>query len=131
MRKSFIDQPVQWYKDNKLLIGFIIIILSFVIGIYGKVLIFAKLYQPIELVTGISIYVFSWILTFVGAFIVGWRAVKRMQYRIHRQVKNTVKNTYAHAKSLPKKTAVYTKKLHKKGWDKLQKTSRRIYGRSK
>lgn len=114
MRKYLIDQPIQWYKDNKLMIGVVIVIISIILGFWGKVLIVAELYKPVELITGISVYAFSWLLLFVGVFIVGWRTVKRVHYRIHDHVKNTVKRTYHHAKRLPKKGYHYTRKLRKK-----------------
>ena len=126
MRSYLINQPLQWYKDNKLMIGVVIVIISFILGLYGKVLIVAKLYKPIELLTGISVYAFSWILLFAGAFIVGWRTVKRVHYRIHHHVKKTVKRTYHHAKKLPKKGYNYTKKLHKKSIDRIVTTSKAI-----
>lgn len=114
MKEYLIDQPVQWYKDNKLLIGIIIVILSFILGLYGKVLIVAKLFEPVELITGISIYAFSFVLLFIGVFLVGLRTVKMIQDRIQHHIKKTVKKTYHHAKRLPKKATHYTRKLHKK-----------------
>ena len=114
MREYLIDQPVKWYKDNKLMIGVVIVVISFILGFWGKVLIVAELYEPVELVTGISVYAFSWILLFIGAFIVGWRTVKRINYKINRHIKKTVKKTYHHARKLPRKGYHYTKKLHKK-----------------
>lgn len=135
MKGYLIDQPVQWYKDNKLMIGVVLIIISFILGFYGKVIIgkaiiLAKLYEPVEVFTGISIgiliWAFSWVLLFIGAFIVGWRTVKRIQFRIHHHVKRTVKRTYRHAKKLPGKSLNYTKKLHRKSMDRITTASKRI-----
>ena len=126
MREYLIDQPVQWYKDNKLMIGIIIVIISFILGIWGKVLIVAELYRPVELLTGISIYAFSFVLLFIGVFLVGWETVKMIQYRIHYHLKKTVKGTYHYTKELPKKSYHYTKNLHKKGIDRLASTSKTI-----
>ena len=41
MRAYLLHQPVQWYKDNKLMIGIVIVIISFILGFLGKVLIVA------------------------------------------------------------------------------------------
>ena len=115
MRKYLIDKPVKWYKGNKLMIGIIIVITSFILGFLGKAIIIAKLYKPVELLTGISIYAFSFVLLFTGAFLVGWETVKMAQYRIRHHVKETVKGTYHYTKGLPKKSI-----------DKLASTSKII-----
>jgi hypothetical protein len=117
-----IEQKIVWYKDKKLLAGFIVVILSIILGFYGKVLFIFKFYEPIYLITGLSIYAFSFILLFIGIFLVGWETVKMIQQRIHHHVKKTVKETYEQAKKLPKKGYNYTKELHKKGIDKITKT---------
>lgn len=122
MKEYLIDQPVQWYKDNKLMIGIVIVITSFILGIWGKVLIVSKLYKPVELITGISVYAFSWILLFLGAFIVGWRTVRRIRGRIHHHVKKT----YHHAKRLPGKGYHHAKKLHRRGMDRISTASKTI-----
>ena len=126
MREYFIDQPVQWYKDNKLMIGIVIVVISFILGLWGKVLIVAELYRPVELMTGISVYAFSWILLFLGAFIVGWRTVRRIHYRIHHHVKKTVAKTYNQAKKLPRKSYNHAKRLRKKGLDRIATASKTI-----
>ena len=56
------EQKIVWYKDKKLLAGFIVVILSIILGFYGKVLFIFKFYEPIYLITGLSIYAFSFIL---------------------------------------------------------------------
>lgn len=126
MKEYLIAQPMQWYKDNKLMIGIIIVVISFILGFWGKVLIVAELYKPVELITGVSVYGFSWILLFVGAAMVGWSTVKRINYMINRHIKKTVKKTYHHARKLPKKSYHYTKELHRKSMDRLATTSRAI-----
>lgn len=125
MREYLIGQPVQWYNDNKLMIGIVIVVVSFILGFWGKVLIVAKLYKPVELITGIQVYAFSWILLFLGAFIVGWRTVRRIQHRINHHVKNT----YRHAKNLPRKGYNHAKRLRKKGMDKISAASKRFTGK--
>ncbi len=117
-----IEQKIVWYKDKRLLAGFIVVISSIILGFYGKVLFIFKFYEPIYLITGLSIYAFSFILLFIGIFLVGWETVKMIQQRIHHHVKHTVKRTYHHAKELPKRGYRYTKELHKKGIDKIAKT---------
>ena len=101
---------IEWYKDKKLVAGVIIVVLSFVLGFYGKILFIVKFYEPIYLITGLSIYAFSFILMFFGVFLVGWGTVRTIQQRIHHHIKQT----YHHAKQFPKKSIQYTKELHKK-----------------
>lgn len=118
--------PILWWKDKKLLTGIILVILSFILGFYGKVIIIAKFYEPVQLITGISIYAFSFILLFLGAFLVGWETVKIIQSRIRYHVKKTAKTTYRHTKEFPKKGYRYTKELHRKGMERIAKTSKAI-----
>ena len=124
--KAITQKPVKWYTDNKFLIGVILVILSFVLGFYGKVLIFAKFYEPIQLLTGISIYAFSFVLLFLGAFLVGWRTIRMIKSRIYHHTQKTAKLTYNHARKFPKKAVDYTKKLHRESMDKINKKSRSI-----
>lgn len=118
--------PIIWWKDKKLLTGIILVILSFISGFYGKVLLIVKFYEPIYLITGLSIYAFSFVLLFMGAFLVGWETIKMIQYKIHHHVKRTVKETYEYSKGLPRKGYNYTKKLHKHGINKITKASKII-----
>ena len=102
-----------WWKDKKLVAGFILVLLSISLGFYGKGLVIVKFYKPVYLITGLSLWAFSWILLFLGIFLVGWETVKIIQMRIQNQIKKSAKDTYH-----------YTKKLHKNGIDKISKTSR-------
>ncbi|MBS3114132.1 hypothetical protein J4448_03450 [Candidatus Woesearchaeota archaeon] len=88
------EQKIVWWKDKKLLTGVILVISSFILGFYGKILLIAKFYEPIYLITGLSMWAFSFILLFAGVFLVGWETVRMIQYRIHHHVKRTVKGTY-------------------------------------
>ena len=97
------EQKIVWWKDKKLLTGVILVISSFILGFYGKILLIAKFYEPIYLITGLSMWAFSFILLFAGVFLVGWETVRMIQYRIHHHVKRTVKGTYEYTKTLPKK----------------------------
>ena len=128
------DMPIEWWKDRKLLAGIILVILSIVLGLYSKGLLglffanlFNKLYKPFYLLTGLSIYVLSWVLLFLGAFLVGWETVKMIQMRIH----SHVKKTYHYTKGLPKKGYEYTKELHKKSVNKITKTSKAVLNKIK
>ena len=111
-----------WWKDKKLLAGIILVLASIIVGFYGKALSIVKFYEPVYLITGLSIWAFSWILMLLGIFIVGWENVKMIQNRIKHHVKKTVKNTYDQAKDLQEKGYRYTKRLHKKSMNKLSKT---------
>ena len=112
--KQSAGKQVKWWKDKRLLAGVILIVLNLVLGIYGKVLIVTKFYEPFYLITGLSVYAISWILLLLGVFLVGWETVKIIQMRIHHHIKKTVKGTYQYTKNLPKKSYDYTKELHKK-----------------
>lgn len=119
-------KPIVWWKDKKLLAGIALVFLSTVLSFYGKGLFIIKFYEPVYLLTGLSIWVFSWILLLLGIFLVGLETVKMIQQRIHYHVKHTIKKTYHHVKELPKKGYHYTKELHRKGFDKIVKTSKAI-----
>ena len=132
------EQKLIWWKDKKLLAGVILVISSIILGFYGKGLFIVKFYEPVYLITGLSIWAFSWVLLFAGVFLVGLETVKMIQQRIHHHVRETVKGTYHHAKELPRKGYNYTKKgyhytkeLHKKGVDKITKTSKAIVEKMK
>ena len=103
-----------WWKDLKLLTGVILVLLSIILGFYGKGLFIVKFYEPVYLITGLSIWAFSWVLLLLGVFLVGWETVKMIQQRIHHHVRKTVKETYHYTKGLPKRGYRYTKGLHKK-----------------
>ncbi len=119
------QKPIIWYKDKKLLTGFILVLLSIILGFYGKVLFIIKFYEPIYLITGLSVYAFSFILLFLGIFLVGWETVRLIQQRIHHHVKRTIEKTYHYSRKLPKRSYNYTKELHRKGIDKIAKTIRK------
>ena len=108
------QKPIIWWKDIKLLTGFILVLLSIILGFYGKGLFIIKFYEPVYLITGFSIWAFSWVLLFLGVFLVGWETVRMVQQRIHHHVKKTVRETYHYTKGLPRKGYDYTKKLHKR-----------------
>lgn len=124
------ERAIKWYQDRKLMIAFIIIILSFVLGFYGKALIIIKFYQPIYVITGISIFAFSWVMLFVGIFMVGWSTVKRMQEEINQNVKIAAKKTYYQAKyqatNIPRNATKITIGMHRKSVDKIKSTSKAI-----
>ena len=113
------EKIVTWFRSKKFVIGFSLVILSFMLGFYGKVLFIARFYEPFYLITGLSIFAFSWVLLFLGAFLVGRETVKTMQDKINQSVKKGVKDTYQYTKKLPKRGYDYTKELHKKGADKI------------
>lgn len=117
MNQSYKEKQIILWRDIKFIVGVILIILSIILGFYGKGLLglyVIKLFKPVYLLTGLSIYALSWILLFLGIFLVGWETVKMIRYQIHHHVRETVKKTYHHAKQLPRKGYHYTKKLHRK-----------------
>ena len=123
------EKPIILWKDAKFLIGVVLVIVSFILGIYGKGLlgvyitkVVLKIYEPFYLITGLSVYAVSFLLLFLGIFLVGWETVKMIQYRIRHHVKKTVRSTYHYTKGLPRKGYEYTKELHKKSMDKIKKS---------
>lgn len=115
------QSQIIWWRDLKLFTGVILVILSFILGFYSKIYVVAKIYEPISVITGLSVYALSWIMLFFGAFIVGWETVKLIQQRISHHVKHTVETTYHHAKNLPKSGYHYTRELHRKGMEKIRR----------
>src|SRR3989338_5052661 len=114
-------EDIKWWKDAKLLTGVILVVLSFVLGFYGKLLFIVKFYEPVYVITGLSIFAFSWVVLFIGVFLVGWETVKMIQNRIHHHVTHTARRTYHHASQLPRRGYDYTKKIHRKVWPASKK----------
>ena len=110
--------PLVWWKEKKLVAGILLVVVSFVLGFYGKILIVAKYYEPIEVITGFSVWAFSWVLLFFGAFLVGRETVILVQKKIQSQMKETAMATYE-----------YTRKIPKKSYDQMMKTSKSIKDR--
>ena len=125
--KSQDKEKIVWYKDLRFLAGITLIILSIIIGEFGKVLSIIKFYEPVYLITGLSIWAFSWVLLSLGVFLVGLETVRMIRNRIH----NHVKKTYHYTKKLPIKGYDYSRELHRKGVNKITKTSRNIMERIK
>ena len=113
------ERQIVWYKDTKLLFGVILVVISLVLGFFSKGIIIAKIYEPFYLITGLSIYAFSWLLLFAGILLVGVETVKMIRQHIHNYIKRSIMETYGFTKSLPRKGLHYTKHLHRKGLEKL------------
>jgi hypothetical protein len=104
-----------WYRDIKLLAGIILVIISFVLGFFSKIVIFAAPFvEPIIWWTGLSVYALSWIMLFFGAFLIGWESVKLMQQRINYHVIHATRKTYHYTTHYPKKGIHHAMTLHKK-----------------
>ncbi len=82
----------KWWSDRKLMLGFILVLLSIIIGVWGKVLL------PFNILKGISLWGISWLILFLGIFLVGWETIKMIQSQIHQHVRKTVKGTYNYTK---------------------------------
>ena len=121
------ERASKWYQDRKLMIAFVIIVMSFILGIYSKAIIIIKFYEPVYLITGLSLYTFSWLLLFIGVFMVGWSTVKAMNRRINSNVKSAAKKTYYKARNVQGKATELTKKIHKKSLDKIKSTSKSVF----
>ena len=129
MTEQSTTKPIVWWTDKKLLIGIILVISSFALGLYSKGLLglffanlFNKLYKPFYLLTGLSIYALSWISLLLGVFLVGWETIRMIRDRIHHHVKKT----YSYTKELPRKGYDYTKELSKKGYRHTKDLRKRL-----
>ena len=103
-------KKIVWYKDLRFLSGITLIIISIIIGGFGKGLSILRFYKPVYLITGLSLWAFSWILIFLGIFLVGMETFRMIKQRI----RHHIKRTYHYTRELPKKGYHYTKNLHKK-----------------
>ena len=102
-------------KDRKFIMGVILVILSFLIGTTGKGLFIFRYYKPVYLITGLSMYAFSWILFIIGVFLIGKETLVLLRVRFQNRLKEKVRGSYN-----------YTKDMHKKGYERLARTSKSI-----
>ena len=123
------EKPIVLWKDVKFWAGFVIVILSIILGFFAKGLIIVNITQPFHLIRGLSVYALSWVLLLIGIFLVGMETVKIIQQKISYHVEKSVKETYGYTKKLPIEGFEYTKKLHRKSMDGLAKTSKFIKGK--
>ena len=127
MFKAASEGMMMWWKDIKLWVGVVLIILNFVIGFYAKVMMVIKINDPFYWWLWVRIYAFSWLLLFAGIFLTGWETYRIITDKVNRNVKKTVRKTYRHAKSLPRKGV----ELHRKSMSKIAATSKMIVQRMK
>ena len=114
------ERQIVWYKDIKLLFGVILVVSSISLSFFSKGLIIAKIYEPLYLITGLSLYAFSWFLLLCGILLVGMETVRMIKQHIQNYIKRSIIETYGFTKSLPQKGLDYTKQLHKKGLDLMK-----------
>jgi len=43
------EMPIKWWKDRKLLAGIVLVVLSVILGFFGKGLFIIKFYEPVYL----------------------------------------------------------------------------------
>ena len=110
-----------WWKDWKLMFGIALILFNIALGFYGKALIIAKYYEPIYVLTGISLWVLSWLLMIVGVFLVGRETFRMLKKWIHDEIRNAAIKSYDMTKGQAQKGIDYTKALHKKGMEKFRR----------
>ena len=115
------EKQILWYKDKRLLFGVILVVSSIGIGLFSKGLIIAKIYEPFYLITGLSLYAFSWFLLLCGILLVGMETVRMIRQHIQSYIKKTIKETYGFTMSLPQKGLDYTKQWHKKSMERFNK----------
>ena len=114
--KWYINKPIIWYRDIALIVGIVLILISIFLGFYGKVLFISTIYRsPVEWLPGVVIWLFSWLVLFIGISLVGWETFRIIRYKItHR-----VKKAYSDAKKLQKKSEYRAKRLHNKVLEKI------------
>ena len=108
-------------KQKRFIIGIILVIASFILGFFGKGIIAINITEPIAIIKGVSIWVFSWILLLIGVFLVGRATLKIIRKKIKDEVEQTVKKSYEITKEQAQKGIKYTKELHKKTFKKQLK----------
>ena len=118
-----------WWKNTRFILGVILIVLSFVIGTFGKGLFFIRFHNAFYRYTGLSLWILSWLTTFTGIYLVGRETANMIKQNIRRKITETALETYNITKSIPTKGLKYTKKLHSKGAEKLTKAKRIISSR--
>ena len=74
-------------KDWKFLIGIFFVVMSFVLGLVGKVAFFSNIKSESRW-NGIAIYLFSWVLVFMGGFLIGKEVVIAARMKIEDRVKH-------------------------------------------
>ena len=114
--KWYINKPIIWYKDIALIVGVAFIILSLVMGFYGKVLFVATIYKsPVDWLPGVIVWLFSWLVLFIGISLVGWETFRIINYKI----RHRMKKAYSGAKKLQKKSEYHAKRFHNRGLEKI------------
>ena len=112
----YVHKPIIWYKDIALIVGIVLILISIFLGFYGKVLFVVTIHQsPVEWLPGVIVWLFSWLVLFIGISLVGWETFKIINYKI----KHRVKKAYSDAKKLQKKSQYHAKRLHNRGLEKI------------
>lgn len=115
-----IDAPIIWYKDIALIVGIVLILISATMGFYGKFLFISTIYQsPIDWLPGLSLWLFSWIVLFIGISLVGWETFRIIKYKI----KHKMKKTYRQAKRIHRRNYYRAKRLHNKSLEKIAELS--------
>ena len=115
------EKQILWYKDKRLFFGVILVVSRLALSFFSKGLLIAKIYEPFYLITGLSLYAFSWFLLLCGILLVGLETVRMIRQHIQNYIKRTIKETYGFTISLPQKGLDYTKQLHKKSMDRFRK----------
>lgn len=87
MEKTDKETPIVWYKDWKLIVGIITIIISFGLGIVGKIIPVIKFPNTKYIVAGISVYILSFVILFIGIVLVGTETIKIIRSKLTHNVK--------------------------------------------
>jgi len=120
------EQPdlKNWWKEWRLIVGILLILGTVILGFYGKALVIVKYYEPVYLITGISLWILSWVLMFAGVFLVGKGTIRMIKNWIQKEIRNAVTKSYDATTSQAKRGYNYTKELHKKGIEKWNGTKK-------
>ena len=95
---------------QKIFIGVMLFIISLILGAYSKVMLFVHITNPTMWWLNLALYLVSWLILFVAAYIVG----KEIMQMIDEYLKNKVKETYDVTIEIHKKGAKHVHKHVKK-----------------
>ena len=100
---------IDWLSNRKVVIGVSLIVVSFVLGLFGKILPLVKLGDPVYVYAGIITWIVSWAILFLGALFIGRGAMNLLQQRVKFHAKRSMKEAYN-----------YTRDLHRKSMERLK-----------
>ncbi len=122
-------------KEKKIEIGVLLIILNFAIGIVAKIPFFELIANPSDFkqhpmyyLSAIIVYIFSWVLLFIGILLIGEETINAIKKKMQRKMKKTYdkhvgqhveKHVNVPMKKFVKKVGKKSKQLYAQGQEKI------------